>query len=386
MISRDALKIGIDASNLRQGGGRTHLVELLRHGDGQLGDIDEVVVWGSADTLERLPQRPWIRAVHEAMLDGWLTTRLLWQSTRLPLLARGVDLVFAPGGVTSPLVRPRVVMSRNLLPFEPGERALYGRSPTRLRLELLRVGQARSFASADGVIFLNDYAREQVGAVMPNPPRRVAVIPHGIADRFRMEVRPARPLDQMSVAAPLRVLYVSSVAPYKHQLEVIDAMRLLNADVPAELTLVGFADGSRYALEVARASRADGLAGDKVRARGQIAFDELHHCYAEAEVFVFASSCENMPNILLEAMSSGLPIACARRGPMPEMLGDAGVYFDPTDPADIAAAVRTLAGDPALRMRLGKLARVRAAPFDWRRCAHDTFAFLAEVARSTVRA
>ena len=49
----------------------------------------------------------------------------------------------------------------------------------------------------------------------------------------------------------------------------------------------------------------------------------------EAELFVFASSCENLPNILIEGMAAGLPIACSRRPPMPEVLGDAGESFDP---------------------------------------------------------
>ena len=52
---------------------------------------------------------------------------------------------------------------------------------------------------------------------------------------------------------------------------------------------------------------------------------------ADANLFVFASSCENMPNTLVEAMAIGLPIACSDRGPMPEVLRDGGVYFDPED-------------------------------------------------------
>jgi len=376
------VKIGIDASNLRMGGGRTHLVELLRHGDGNLGAIGRVVVWGSAETLRQLPQRPWLEGHLEPALGGSLARRALWQTTRLAALARGVDLVFAPGGVAAGLVRPRVVMSRNLLPFERGERELYGHSATRLRLELLRIGQARSFVSADGVIFLNQYALDQVSETMKAPPRRVAVIPHGVADRFRATPRPARPLGELTHAAPLRILYVSSIAPYKHQLEVVEAMRRVSARIPVELTLVGFAEGSEYAASFRRVIRPDGFAGPQIRYLGQVSFEELHHAYAAAEVFVFASSCENMPNILLEAMSNALPIACARRGPMPEMLGDAGVYFDPQEPDEIAAAVFALAEDPALRVRLAGQAAERSRPFSWDRCARETFAFLADVARA----
>jgi glycosyltransferase involved in cell wall biosynthesis len=315
------------------------------------------------------------------MLDGSLVRRLTWQRTTLVMRARDVDLLFAPGGVSTPLVRPRVVMSQNLLPFDPSERQRYGWSRTRLRLEMLRFGQAQNFGSADGVIFLNEYARAQVTAAMSRPPRRYAIIPHGVAERFRAAPRPPRHRSQLSREAPLRVLYVSSVAPYKHQCSVIEAVVRLRDVVPIELTLIGGNDRTNYSRDVARAIADAAAVGVHVRHLGALPFEALHTSYAAAELFVFASSCENMPNILLEAMSNGLPIACARRGPMPDMLGDAGAYFDPERPAEIAAAVQMLAEDANLRTTYAERAITKSKVFSWERCARETFAFLAEVAR-----
>jgi glycosyltransferase involved in cell wall biosynthesis len=87
-----------------------------------------------------------------------------------------------------------------------------------------------------------------------------------------------------------------------------------------------------------------------------------------------------MPNILLEEMASGLPIACSNRGPMPEVLGDAGVYFDPEDPNDIARALRELIESPVLRTKLARASFGRVQRYSWRRCADETFSFLASVA------
>jgi glycosyltransferase involved in cell wall biosynthesis len=106
---------------------------------------------------------------------------------------------------------------------------------------------------------------------------------------------------------------------------------------------------------------------------------------AEADIFVFASSCENMPVTLVEAMAVGLPIACSNRGPMPEVLGDGGVYFDPEDPAGIVGAVQTLIDDPALRAHCARRAHQLAQQYSWRRCAHETFGFLAEMAATAHR-
>jgi glycosyltransferase involved in cell wall biosynthesis len=87
-----------------------------------------------------------------------------------------------------------------------------------------------------------------------------------------------------------------------------------------------------------------------------------------------------MPNILLEAMAAGLPIACAKRGPMPEILGESGVYFDPEQPREIADAVRTLANDAGLRAECARRASERARHYSWERCASETLAFIATLA------
>ena len=114
-------------------------------------------------------------------------------------------------------------------------------------------------------------------------------------------------------------------------------------------------------------------------------FADLHTLYGEADGFVFASSCENLPNILIEAMAEGLPIACSNRGPMPEVLGDGGVYFDPTDVESIAECLLGLGKDPILRTRLAEAAWQNAQPYSWKRCADDTFDFIAQVARAPRR-
>ena len=114
-----------------------------------------------------------------------------------------------------------------------------------------------------------------------------------------------------------------------------------------------------------------------------IPFNELHLRYAEADLGLFASSCENMPNILLETMASGLPIACSKRGPMPEVLGQAGVLFNPEQPEDIARALRESIESPQTRTELARASYGRVQEYSWLRCADETFRFLARIARES---
>ncbi|HKR31244.1 MAG TPA: glycosyltransferase, partial [Terriglobales bacterium] len=113
---------------------------------------------------------------------------------------------------------------------------------------------------------------------------------------------------------------------------------------------------------------------------GSVPHTELPARYAQADLCLFASSCENMPNILLESMASGLPIACSNRGPMPEVLGASGVYFDPESSHDIAHALEKMIESPDMRTRLAEGSFQRAQAFSWLRCANETFGFLARIA------
>jgi glycosyltransferase involved in cell wall biosynthesis len=97
---------------------------------------------------------------------------------------------------------------------------------------------------------------------------------------------------------------------------------------------------------------------------------------------LFASSCEIFGQILTEAMSAGLPIACSNQSAMPELLGHAGVYFDPERPAEIASAIRKLFNSSELRFRLACESFEKVQEYSWKRCADETFSFIAQVAGS----
>ena len=81
-------------------------------------------------------------------------------------------------------------------------------------------------------------------------------------------------------------------------------------------------------------------------------------------------------------MAAGLPIACSKRGPMPEVLQNSGIYFDPFQPHEIAEAMRTLINSPELRFRLAAQAKELSRAYSWQQCAKETFDFLAAVTAS----
>ncbi len=379
----NTLTIGIDATNLRRGGGVTHLVELLRAAQPVLFGVERVVVWAGQPTLDTLDDSSWLEKCNPSQLDKGLLQRTLWQRYSLSQVARdaGCDVLLVPGGSYAGNFHPVITMSRNLLPFEMRELSRYGWSFRTLKFLLLRLTQSRSFRHADGVIFLTKYARKAVSSVTGKLMGKTTIIPHGMNARFNNAPKVQREITEFNEENPYRILYVSIIDQYKHQWHVVEAISILRKlGFPVVLDLVGPSYQPALKRLKKTISRLD-AERSWVNYHGAIAFNDLHQTYVQADLGVFASSCENMPNILLETMASGLPIACSELGPMPEVLGNTGVYFNPEQPKSIANALRELIDSPELRTNLSQASYKRVQQFSWKRCANETFGFLADIAQ-----
>jgi len=212
-----------------------------------------------------------------------------------------------------------------------------------------------------------------------------AAIGSGVDDQFRIAPRAQRPIASYDREHPFRLLYVSIIDVYKHQDVIAEAVARLRArGLPVEIDF----RGPSYAPAEKRLNDVIAHVDPKrefIHAGGATKYADLPASYAAADAFVFASSCENMPNILLEAMAAGLPIASSNRGPMPEILGDAGVHFDPENVDDIERALYTLVTDHCGREQWAAASFDRAHRYTWVRCASDTYQFLADVLRSVTR-
>jgi glycosyltransferase involved in cell wall biosynthesis len=377
------MRLGIDASNIRAGGGVTHLVELLRASDPSGYGFEQVTVWGGATTLRQIEDRHWLRKVHEPMLDRGLPWRIYWQRVILDRVAlkERCRLFFVPGGTYTGMFRPFVTMSQNMLPFEWTEARRYGLSWMVFRCVLLRKVQSRTFRRADGVIFLSNYARDLITKKLGHLSGEVVVTPHGVNKVFFLPPRVQGDISSYSSKNPFSILYVSTIDEYKHQWHVAEAVGKLRAEgLPVQLNLVGPA----YPASLKRLRQALRRLDPReafLFYRGQFPYSEVSNWYRSADLFVFASSCENMPNILLEAMASGLPIACSNRGAMPEVLEGNGLYFDPEKPQQIAVALQTLIENKCLRENYAWGAFTKAQTYSWQKCAQETFTFIAKVAK-----
>jgi len=370
------MRVLVDAGNSGSGGYVRYLSGIF--GSGALQGVEVLLVCspGIAAALGPLDAQVTVRV--EEMLDSARRrTRLEWWRRTWPLVAQGFrpDVVLHPAGLLRGRSAgvPRVAVHHIMAPFMLASYRLYGLSPMSATFLFWRVRLARSFRDADGVVFLADYTRRTVSRHVRIA--RSVVVPNAVSASFAATGE----RDQTVLSAPVRLLCVSTLYLFKYQWHVVAAVAALRVElgIDIQVDFVGGGEPRARAKLATSIEEHDASTWTTVR---EVPAALMPAVYRDADLFVFPSADEAWPITLGEAMASGLPIACANRMAMPEMLRDAGTYFDPEDPASLVEALRPLLTDAQLRRRHGEQARRYAAAFTWARSVDGLVAFLRQVA------
>lgn len=371
------MKLGIEAVNIKGGGGVTHLTELIRYSKPGKYGITEIIIWASQKTLDQIPNYPWINKIHHPFINGSFIKRFMWIKFFFPKQIKNCDVALFPGGVYSGSFKPFVAMSQNMLYYDKKESDRYGMSFKKFRLFLLRNMQRKSFGKAEGIIFLSRYASDKINASMNLKNKNMRIISHGISERFSQKPKLQYPIEHYSRNEKLEILYVSNISLYKHHYNVITAVyELKKKGLPIKLTLIGKVI-EKVAYEKLKEAIDNTNTDEKlVDFYKEIEYNELDKYYKKADVFLFASTCENLPNIVIEAMSAGLPIASSYYGPMGEVLKDSALFFDPLSITDIRNTIEKLIMDKDLRKMLADKAYEYSKQYTWEKCADETLNFI----------
>jgi glycosyltransferase involved in cell wall biosynthesis len=208
------------------------------------------------------------------------------------------------------------------------------------------------------------------------PPEKIRVIPLGVdppavvltpAERLRERARILGSEGEM-------VLSVGVMQTRKNTLNMLKALQLL----PAEYKVV-LSGGNGYGSEAIHDFIRTESLGERVKLLGFVDDAQLARLYQSASVFLFPSLEEGFGIPLLEAMAAGVPVVTSKVSSMPEVGGEAALYVDPHDPADIARKVVEVVEHSALRAGLVQKGLARAGKFTWRRTAEATLAVYDEI-------
>lgn len=282
------------------------------------------------------------------------------EQVELPLRApRGVDLFWSPHYNIPVFSRaPLVVTVHDVCHLAMTD--LYG-GAARLAYARYMFGTVRRRARE--ILFDSDFTRSEFVRHVGEPRRSTTALLGVDAwwGAIPTSPRPPRPY----------VLFVGSGKPHKNLVALIRAFELLLDRVPEhDLVLVGSFEHQRTvdtdALTLARSL------GRRVRLVGDADDAAVRTYVANAAALVLPSLYEGFGLPAVEAMAAGCPCLVSNAASLPEVCGDAALYCDPRDPADMAKQLERLLTDDVLRARLVRAGRARAGSFDWNVTAQRT--------------
>jgi glycosyltransferase involved in cell wall biosynthesis len=276
----------------------------------------------------------------------------------------GVDVVFGANyflpRLHAAIARRKVITIHDLT---------YKRFPDLLQketLDNLERQMKREIAQADAIVCVSESTRRDLLHYYDVDPSRAFAIQSGIA-----APRDYAPIDGL----PGRyILFVSTIEPRKNLGVLLDAYeRVRGAHPDVALVVVGKVGWKSESLV------------PRLRRTGIVHLDyldpaRLASVYRDATVFVMPSIYEGFGFPLLEAMTHGVPSIAAHSSSLPEIGGDAALYFEPSDSRALEAQLANVLSDEALRTDLAKRGRAQAAKFSWARAAEKTLAVLRQAA------
>lgn len=323
--------IGVDATSIVDGGGFTHLSQfLINYLKENKRSLQQLNIYASKKVLDQLPDHPKFLKRNFPYLNKSRFHRIFFQSFLFDkILKKECDILLSVTGDYIGNFRPYIGMSQNMMLYE---REFWNeiknvREKGKFFFNYKR--QKRCFKNAEGIIFLSQYAKNYITKALGLKDKNIAIIHHGISNQFLTDNITIKPLEFYSEKTPFCFLYISTVHVYKNQWHVVNAISKLREEgYPVRLTLIGDIiyrpSGDLLKKVIERVDPKKEFIDHILH----VPHPEIADYYKRHDGIIFASSCENMPNILLESMGSGKPIACSDKSPMDEFLKDGGFYFN----------------------------------------------------------
>lgn len=235
---------------------------------------------------------------------------------------------------------------------------------------------------AHKIITVSDFSKNDIIDCFGTNSEKIKVVHNGynkylykkIGDKDKIK----KVLNEYGVYGPY-FLYIGRIEKKKNIPNLIEAYAIMkqnNKNIKEKLVLVGDAsygyDETNYII---REFELD----DEVIMPGWIEEKDLPYIYNGASAFVFPSVYEGFGIPLLQAMASCLPIATSKSTSIPEVVGDAALFFDHDDINSMAEAMETIIIDKSLREKLIARGEKQSLKFSWEICARDTLKEIIEV-------
>lgn len=236
---------------------------------------------------------------------------------------------------------------------------------------LLKFNTRRAARLADHIIVPSKTTRRDLIQFYGVPKEKISVVYHGFSDFLVKKGRVGSvEVFNFTQKSPF-LLFVGSVQPRKNLIRLVEAFEILAPGAPElKLVLVG---GNGWLFEEILRRIEKSPVKNRIVMTGEVSIELLADFYASAEMLVFPSLYEGFGLPVLEAMSCGLPVVCAKNSSIKEVAGDAAVYFDEYDSKNMADKLKMVYYDADLQEKMQNEGLKRAREFSWEKAAQATW-------------
>ncbi len=295
-------------------------------------------------------------------------------------VAGAADLIHYPAHMDAPAwsSKPYVLTVLDLIPHLFSE--MYRTNKPTWRFRAARALETRAIRNATLLIAISEATANDITRLLGIPRERIVVTPLGV-DATQLGVSVTRGgrdgALRERLGIPLHrpiILYVGGHDERKNIDGVVGIARRVIDQVGSDsalrpvLVLAGRVTCERERARLANALRRYSMERDTVNL-GFVQDEDLSSLYAESAVFLFPTLYEGFGLPALEAMAVGLPVVCSNTSSLPEVVGDAGVLFEPLDLEAGAQGVLSILKDENFAQDLSERGVQRAAQFTWERTA-----------------
>jgi len=233
----------------------------------------------------------------------------------------------------------------------------------------------KSLQASDGVIVVSNCIKKQILDRFEINKEKIKVIYHGVDSEFTSDIslEEIKNFRRSHSLLSRVIVFVGAMDPRKNLLNLIKAFKIVHSK-QTDVSLVIAGRRGRDYLALKKAVKNNDLQS-WVKILDYLSLRELKRLYRVGTIFAFPSYCEGFGLPLLEAMISEMPVVASNRTALPEIAGEAALYFNPEKPEEIAAALLKLLENNGLREKFIELGKKRAKEFDWGKTAKNTLSF-----------
>jgi len=301
--------------------------------------------------------------------------KVLWSQIFLPfhlLFRSDIDVFFAPAHYAPRFLKQPVVVTIHDLSY-----IKYPNEFLKKDLYKLNHWTKYSVMNARKIIAVSKTTKKDILHTFPLPEERVSVIYNGFRKANRSQTFSSEVLKRYDVSPKKYLLHVGTLQPRKNIPTLIEAFKeFRKQQSDFKLVLIG---KKGWMFDEIYTKVQELNLTDHVIFTGYESDDVVTIFYKNAFCFVLPSYYEGFGIPLLEAMSSGCPIITSHASSLPEIGGEACLYFDPNDQNDLLEKLEKLIADKTLYSTLISRGKKRVKDFSWEKCGLETLALIMHI-------